>query len=66
VPRSTIHLACAEALAELESRVGKEGRRKFEKFLRHRLGPASASREVGELDGGFHVRCNSTGQGKNR
>ena len=23
-----------EALAELESRVGKEGRRKFEKFLR--------------------------------
>jgi hypothetical protein len=36
VPRSTIHLACAEALAELESRVGKEGRRKFEKFLRHR------------------------------
>ncbi len=29
-----------EALAELESRVGKEGRRKFEKFLR----------EVGELD----------------
>jgi hypothetical protein len=29
-----------EALAELESRVGKTGRRKFEKFLR----------EVGELD----------------
>jgi hypothetical protein len=29
-----------EALAELESKVGKEGRRKFEKFLR----------EVGELD----------------
>ena len=40
MPRSTIHLACAEALAELESRVGKTGRRKFEKFLR----------EVGELD----------------
>ena len=29
-----------EALAELESKVGKDGRRKFEKFLR----------EVGELD----------------
>ena len=29
-----------EALAELESKVGKEGRRKFEKFLR----------EVGKLD----------------
>jgi hypothetical protein len=29
-----------EALAELENRVGKEGRRKFEKFLR----------EVGELN----------------
>jgi hypothetical protein len=29
-----------EALAELESKVGKDGRRKFEKFLR----------EVGDLD----------------
>ena len=34
-----------EALAELESKVGKDGRRKFEKFLR----------EVGEPDDGDDV-----------
>ena len=36
-----------EALAELESQVGKEGRRKFEKFLR----------EVAEEEDGSTRRC---------